>query len=138
MQRIVALAETRKRAASQGLAAASQRHGANLAKLAEFRRYLDEYRGALTNPGTAMSASAARELREFMGQIERTISALEGLSQRSGAEHARELAVWKREAQRLNALGEVLERVRADEVTVAEQRAQRELDDRAPRPTEPA
>ncbi len=77
LKRIVTLNEMQKSVASQKLAGTRGRHDGNLKKLEEFRRYRLEYARALQNPGQAMSAAAARDTRVFLGQLERTITALE-------------------------------------------------------------
>ena len=91
IKRIVDLADMRKRIASQRIAGSRQRHDTNLGKLADFRGYLDEYTQVLITPGGSMSAADASGLRSFITQIERTISALEQHTERSGRECARDL-----------------------------------------------
>lgn len=130
IKRIANLAGMNERIAQQRVAGARQRHDANLAKLADFRRYLDEYNVAFRTTGTAMNVAAARDLRSFIGQLERTIAALEVHARRSGQECARELDGWKRESHRATALLEICERsVQAGDKR-DEQRLQSEIDDR--------
>jgi flagellar export protein FliJ len=130
MKRIVTLNEMQKSVASQKLASTRGRHDGNLKKLEEFRRYRLEYARALQNPGQAMSAAAARDTRVFLGQLERTITALEQMVTRSERECADDLAAWKREAQRANVLVDILDRCTRNEESDREGRLQREIDDR--------
>lgn len=130
MKRIVTLNEMQKSVASQKLAATRGRHDGNLQKLEEFRRYRQEYALALQNPGQIMSAAAARDTRVFLGQLERTISALEAMVTRSERECADDLAAWKREAQRANVLVDILNRCMRSEDGRLEGQLQREIDDR--------
>jgi flagellar export protein FliJ len=130
LRRIVVLNDVKKTVASQKLAASRSRHGANLEKLEDFRRYRAEYLKLLQNPGATMSAAEARDIRRFMAQLERTIESLEALVKRSTRECAEDLAAWTRESARARALVEILDRcVRHDDRT-REQRLQREIDDR--------
>ena len=130
MKRIVSLNEMQKSVASQKLAGTRGRHDGNLKKLEEFRRYRQEYARVLQNPGQAMSAAAARDTRVFLGQLERTITALEAMVTRSEREYADDLMAWKREAQRANVLVDILARCVRGEDTDREGRLQREIDDR--------
>ncbi len=130
MKRIVSLNEMQKSVASQKLVATRGRHDGNLKKLEEFRHYRQEYARALQNPGQAMSAAVARDTRVFLGQLERTINALEAMVTRSERECADDLVAWKREAQRANVLVDILDRCARNENTDKEGRLQREIDDR--------
>lgn len=130
MKRIVSLNEMQKSVASQKLNTTRGRHDGNLKKLEEFRRYRLEYARALQNPGQAMTAAAARDTRVFLGQLERTISALEAMVTRSERECAEDLVAWKREAQRANVLVDILGRCTRSEEADREGRLQREIDDR--------
>lgn len=131
IKRIAGLAGMNERIAQQRLSSSRTKHDGNLAKLAEFRRYLDEYHASFRQPGTAMNAAAARDLRRFIAQLERTIDALEAHTRRSGQECAREMDSWKRESHRASALLDVFERsLRAGDKR-DEQRLQNEIDDRA-------
>jgi len=130
MKRIVTLNEMQKSVASQKLATTRGRHDGNLMKLEEFRRYRQEYARALQNPGQAMTAAAARDTRVFLGQLERTITALEAMVTRSERECADDLAAWKREAQRANVLVDILGRCVRNEDADREGQLQREIDDR--------
>ena len=133
IKRIVVLNDVKKAAASQKLAASRTRHDANLEKLDEFRRYRAEYVQALQNPGASMSASAARDMRKFLIQLERTIEALEGLVKRSNRECAEDLDAWHRESGRARALLDVLERCVRHDQRVQESAHQREIDERSTR-----
>jgi flagellar biosynthesis chaperone FliJ len=130
MKRIVSLNEMQKSVATQKLTATRGRHDGNLKKLEEFRRYRQEYARALQNPGQAMTAAAARDTRVFLGQLERTITALEAMVTRSERECADDLMAWKREAQRANVLVDILGRCVRNEDADREGQLQREIDDR--------
>lgn len=134
IKRIADLADMTRRIASQRVSGSRQRHDTNLRKLADFRGYLQEYTNALKQSGNAMTAADACTLRSFIVQLERTISALETHTQRSGQECTRELDAWKKESHRANALLEVLARTHRADSNEVEGRLQRELDDsRRPR-----
>ena len=130
MKRIVSVNDVQKALASQKLAVTRGRHDGNVQKLEEFRHYRQEYARALHNPGQAMSAAAARDTRAFLGQLERTISALEAMVTRSQRECADDLMAWKREAQRANVLVDILGQCVRSEDADREGRLQREIDDR--------
>lgn len=134
IKRIADLADMSKRIASQRVSGSRQRHEANLNKLADFRGYLQEYTNALKQPGSAMTAADACTLRSFIVQLERTISALETHTRRSGQECTRDLDAWKQESHRANALLDVVVRATHADISDLEGRLQRELDDsRRPR-----
>ena len=130
LQRIVALGDVQKMLAAQRLAAARGRHEANQRKLEDFQRYRQEYARSLSAPGQLARAAVMCETRRFLGQLERTISALESMVARSQGECANDLTAWKREAQRANVLIEILERCVRSEDHAREGRLQREIDDR--------
>ena len=130
LKRIVTLNEVQKSVASQRLAATRGRLDGTTQKLEEFRRYRVEYARALQNPGQAMTAATARDTRVFLGQLERTITALEAMVTRSERECADDLTAWKKEAQRANVLVDILDRCRRHEDSTSESRLQREIDDR--------
>ena len=71
LKRIVNLADLSKQTASQRLSDSRRKHDGNLERLAEFRRYRREYTEALSHGAAAMSAAAARELRNFITQLDR-------------------------------------------------------------------
>jgi flagellar export protein FliJ len=130
IKRIVNLADTAKRSASQQLAASRRARDDNNEKLLQFQRYRDEYVAALNAPGASMSAARARELRQFIAQVEQVITALESVSVRSASEYLAAVTKWNEESRRARALGEVHERACRNEAHDLEAVEQREVDER--------
>jgi len=133
IQRIVALAEVSRREASQHLARSRQVHDENVARLEQFRLYHAEYAKALGTSGGGMSAAAARELRGFLVQIERTIAALDLQLQRSAEQCSEDIRQWQLATRRSGALGEILDTATSAAAQLDEGRLQREIDDRGVR-----
>lgn len=135
MQRIADLAALSKKAATERLSSSVKQAEAARERLAEFRRYREEYTGRLAS-GQAISAAAAQELQRFIGQLDRTIAALE--AQVVQSEHAcdADRTDWQRESRKANAMDDVLARARRDEERRAEQSTQRDVDERAARGTD--
>ena len=59
-----------------------------------------------------MSANSARELKRFIGQLERTIFALEEIVTRSGGKCESDQAIWREKSRRVHALADVFDRSR--------------------------
>jgi len=133
IQRIVALADVARREASQHLARSRKVHDENVARLEQFRLYHAEYAKALRTGGSGMSAAAARELRGFLTQIERTIAALEQQLRLSAEQCNEDIRTWQSATRRSGALGDVLVSATNAAAQLDEGRLQREIDDRGVR-----
>ena len=133
IQRIVALADVSRREASQHLARSRKAHDENVARLEQFRLYHAEYAKALGTGGSGMSAAAARELRGFLAQIERTIVALDQQLRLSAEQCNADIRTWQSAARRSGALGEILDTAISAAAQLDEGRLQREIDDRGVR-----
>ncbi|MGE0484877.1 MAG: flagellar export protein FliJ [Gammaproteobacteria bacterium] len=133
LERIVALAELKRRQASQQLAESRRAHDADVAKLDQFRDYHAEYVSQLGSVGAVASAARLVEQRRFIEQIERTIEVLDRQTQKSAARCREDIRQWQRESHRRDALGGILDDARSDAARGDEQRQQREIDDRGRR-----
>ena len=133
IQRIVALADVSRHAASQHLARSRKAHDENAARLEQFRLYHAEYAKALGTGGSGMSAAAARELRRFLTQIERTIAVLEQQLRLSAEQCNVDVRTWQQAARRSDALGGILDTATSAAAQLDEGRLQREIDDRGVR-----
>lgn len=132
MKRIADLAALSKKAASERFSSSLRRADTERDRLAEFRRYREEYTQKLSS-GQAINAAAAQELRRFIGQLDRTIAALE--AQVSHAERACEAdrTDWQRESRRSHAIDGVHARCEREDGRREEQSSQHEVDERAAR-----
>ncbi len=132
IKRIVDLASSAKRGASERLAGSRRSRDESREKLSQFERYRDEYLLRLRAGATTMSAAQARELRGFIAQVESAIKALEVQSSKAEQQYRRDVATWNQESRRTRALGDVLERAQCDHRQAEEHRSQRESDERTP------
>lgn len=130
LERIVALAELKRRQASQKVAESRLAHDSAQDKLAQFRGYHDEYTRAAGPVDGLTSAHALRDQRRFVEQIERTVDALDQQAQKSAARYREDVRRWQRETHRRDALDGVLDKARRRAAEADEQRQQREIDDR--------
>ena len=130
LKRIVNLAGLSEQTASQRLSDSRRKHDGNLERLAEFRRYRREYAETLSKGAAVMSAAAARELRNFISQLDRSIKLLEEHVERSDQECQTDQQTWRDESRRSQALTNVLDRSQRADGLRQERADQRELDDR--------
>jgi flagellar export protein FliJ len=129
LKRIANLASITERIAAQRLQSTRVKHDDNLAKLADFRRYLDEYRQNFAQVGSSISANSVREFQGFLQQLHLTIQALEMRAHRSAQDSTEELETWKRESHRVQSLLSIVERNFSAAEKRAEQSLQNEIDD---------
>ena len=120
-----------ERTASQCLSNSVRRHDDDVQRLEEFRRYQREYNETLGHEAAIMSAHSARELKRFIGQLERTISGLEEHVTRSGGKRESDQAIWREKSRRARALADVFERSRRRDDRRENHVTQQEMDDRA-------
>ena len=131
LQRIVTLADSAKRTASQRLAGSRRTRDDERERLVQFEQYRDDYLTTLAAGGKTMSAAQARELRQFIVQVEQAIRALRAQLANAEQQYCDDVAGWNSESQRTSALCDVLKRARRKDAQVEENEAQREIDDRA-------
>lgn len=131
LQRIVTLADSAKRNASQRLAGSRRTRDDERERLVQFEQYRDDYQSTLAAGGETMSAAQARELRQFIAQVEQAITSLRAQLANAQRQYCDDVAGWNTESQRTRALSDVLKRVRRKDAQVEENEAQREIDDRA-------
>ena len=130
LKRITELADLSEQTASQRLSVSRKKHDGNLERLAEFRRYRREYGETLVKGAAVMSAAAARDLRNFISQLDRSIETLEEHVKRSDQECAADQETWRDESRRSRALADVLDRSKRQDGRQYERAVQREADDR--------
>lgn len=130
IKRIVDLADTATRSASQRLVGSRRVRDEHRDRLEQFVRYREEYVSHLAAGGAAMSASRARELRQFIGQIESAITALESQAQTAERQFSDDQVCWSRESNRTRALSQVHERARQVDANRRDCAAHNEIDDR--------
>lgn len=111
---------------------AQQQLAAAEAKLAELRAYQGEYLGAFRR--RAENGTSIRALRDFQAFLARLDQALR--QQEQAVEKARELAAgsrrnWQGAAQKVKALGAVVQRWEKAEDQAADKRDQKDSDERA-------
>ena len=131
LQRIVTLADSAKRNASQRLAGSRRTRDDERERLIQFEQYREDYLSTLAAGGKTMSAAHARELRQFIAQVEQAIKALRAQLASAEQQYCDDVAGWNSESQRTRALSDVLKRARRKEAQVEENEVQREIDDRA-------
>ena len=133
MERIATLAAMTRQVAAQELARTRTTHEQNLARLAQFRQYRAEYALLLGETVDSLNAGRARDLRQFIAQIERTIEVLDRQTRLSAQACGTAMQGWQAAARRNDALDGLLADARADGRMLQEGREQRELDDRGGR-----
>ena len=131
LKRITELAVLAEQTASQRLSNSVRKRDEDLQRLEEFRNYQREYNETLGHKAAIMSAHSARELKRFIGQLERTISALEEHVTRSGGECDSDQTVWREKSRRARALADVFDRSRRQDDRRENHVTQHEMDDRA-------
>ena len=130
LKRITKLADLSEQTASQRLSMSRKKHDGNLKRLAEFRRYRREYGETLVKGAAVMSAATARDLRNFISQLDRSIETLEEHVKHSDQECAADQETWRDESRRSRALADVLDRSKRQDGRQYERAVQREVDDR--------
>ena len=131
LKRIVELADLSKQTASQRLSDSRQKFDSNLQRLEEFKQYRREYTDTLGERARTMSGSAAKELRNFISHLDRTIAELEERVRQSDQEFQLDREKWQGETRRSRTLAEVLDRSRRQDAHRDERNQQSESDDRA-------
>lgn len=103
-------------------------------KLGELVSYQAEYeRGFQQRAATGIGVTEMRDYQAFLARLAEAIKQQQALVNRARAEHEAERVKWQEALKRCKALGHVVERWQAEERHVADQRDQRESDERAQR-----
>ncbi len=130
LKRIVELADLSKQTASQRLSDSRQKYDSNLQRLEEFKQYRREYTDTI-GECARMSGFAAKELKNFISHLDRTIAMLEERVRRSDQEFQLDREKWQGETRRSRTLADVLDRSRRQDAHRDERNQQSESDDRA-------
>ncbi|WP_116811826.1 flagellar export protein FliJ [Steroidobacter cummioxidans] len=103
-------------------------------KLDELVRYKAEYEQGFQQRATGgIGVTELRDYQAFLARLAEAIKQQQALVNRARAEAEAERLKWQEALRRSKALGHVVERWQAEERHVAEQREQRESDERAQR-----
>jgi len=115
--------------------AVSQRHvHESEAKLAELKRYQQDYlRDFARRAGSGMDAARARDYQAFIARLDEALRQQSELVSRAHAQHAEQLGEWRGAAQRSAAVDRAVERHRCEQQRVLERHEQRDADERAQR-----
>ncbi|MCG3144200.1 MAG: hypothetical protein HONDAALG_01604 [Gammaproteobacteria bacterium] len=133
MGTVLWLAAQSERAAAERLLASRREIDDLSHKLAQLQAGRSEYLSRLAS-GTTMGVAQMRELRNFVGKLDIAISQL-----RQQLAHKQDLndqhrEQWQGQKRRQDALGDIADRYRREEARAAENKVQREIDDRRPLP----
>ncbi len=131
LKRIVELADLSKQTASQRLSDSRRKYDSNLKRLEEFKQYRREYTDTFGARTRTMSGFTAKELKNFISHLDRTIAMLEERVRRSDQEFQLDREKWQGETRRSRTLAGVLDRSRRQDAHRDERNQQRESDDRA-------
>lgn len=127
--RLVALAGLDEQRAAQALSGQRQLLDDQQQRLTQFRAYREEYRTGLSDNGGQMSAQQAQELRRFLAELDRTITLLEAQVSREAQACEEQVARWRYESRRRQALDEVHARHAAETARHEDAVAQHEVDE---------
>jgi flagellar FliJ protein len=119
---------------AQSLAAQQRRVGDAESKLLELERYRGEYEQGLTQrAGVGIGVAQLRDYQAFLGRLSEAIRQQQAVVQRARAERDAEQQRWQQAARRVKAIDHVAEQWQAEERRAADQREQRDTDERAQR-----
>lgn len=114
------------------LGAAQRRLDEAQARLAELERYHAEYAQSFNQRASAgLNSSWLRDYQVFLARLLDAVNQQRQVVTRMRAERDGERRQWQEAARRVAAVETVVERWRSDERIAAEQREQRETDERA-------
>ncbi len=128
--RVVALAAEQENEAAKILAQASRQIDETEAQIEAMRRFRAEYCARLQREG-GMNALQLNEYRAFLANLGKAIEEQEANLQRMRQEHAALRRSWRQLHCRHKGVGKIQRKIARQEQSVAEKRAQGELDDRA-------
>jgi len=126
--------ENAERRLAQSLAGFERRLSEADAKLLELRRYRGEYEQQFTaRVATGMGAAELRDYQAFLARLTEAMRQQQAVVNRLQAERDAERSRWQEAARRAKAIDHVVTRWQAEERRVADQREQRDTDERAQR-----
>jgi flagellar FliJ protein len=119
---------------AQSLAGLQRRVSDAENKLLELERYRDEYQQGFTQRGGfGIGVAQLRDYQAFLGRLTDAIRQQQAVVQRACAERDAEQLHWQQAARRVKAIDHVAEQWQAEERRAAEQREQRDTDERGQR-----
>jgi len=131
MDTVLWLAAQSERAAAERLLTSRREVDDLSQKLAQLQAGRSEYLARLAS-GTTMGVGQMRELRNFVGKLDIAIAQLQqqlAHKQNLNDQHREQ---WQGQKRRQDALGSIADRYRREEARAAENKVQREIDDRRP------
>jgi flagellar FliJ protein len=124
-----------ERRLAEHYAAAERLLNASEKKLHELHAYRDDYtQGFARRAGGGMGARELVDYQAFMTRLNEAIKQQALVVQQARSEAELQRKRWQEAAQRAKALGHVIERWHKEDVRAADQREQRDTDERAQRP----
>jgi flagellar FliJ protein len=124
-----------ERRLAEHYAAAERLLSASEKKLQELNSYRDDYtQGFARRAGGGMGARELVDYQAFMTRLNEAIKQQALVVQQARTESEVQRKRWQEAAQRAKSLGHVIERWHQEDVRAADQREQRDSDERAQRP----
>ena len=131
LERLADLSSTAERIAAQALAKTNGDLIQYQSQLAELKSYRVEYQRSLVGgEGVLINAHEAQKLRAFLQRIDAAIAQVEQMMALALRRGDREREAWMEKRLRTDVLAGIADRARHHEAEAAEQRLQREIDDR--------
>lgn len=129
---IIKVAENREREAARVFSDAQRAVQAQKDRLAEVRRYREEYRAGFTAQGQAgFTAQQMRTMRGFIEKLDRAVEQQEQAVRTAEAELENRKRLWLEKHFRTQALDHMRDRFIADEQRQANRAEQKEADERS-------
>ena len=130
-QRVFDQDERRK---AETLAVSERQVRESEAKLAELKRYQQDYlRDFARRAGSGMDAARARDYQAFIARLDDALRQQTEVVSRARTHHTEQLGSWRGAAQRSAAVERAVERHRSEQLRALERREQRDSDERAQR-----
>lgn len=131
LERLADLSSTAERIAAQALAKTNGDLIQYQSQLAELKSYRVEYQRSLVGgEGVLINAHEAQKLHAFLQRIDAAIAQVEQMMALALRRGDREREAWMEKRLRTDVLAGIADRARHHEAEAAEQRLQREIDDR--------
>ena len=131
MDTVLWLAAQSERAAAERLLASRREVDDLSQKLAQLEAGRAGYLSRLAS-GTTMGVAQMRELRNFVNKLDIAIAQLQQQLAHKETLNDQHREQWQGQKRRQDALGNIADRYRREEERVAENKVQREIDDRRP------
>jgi flagellar export protein FliJ len=129
--RVAALSKTAEQVAAQAMSISKAEVAQFEQQLADLVQYRNEYSASLSSgSATPLDGARAQEIRGFISQIESVIEVVERRLNDTAQRHDRERGAWVDQLRRAKALNGVVARLKTQEARTADNRRQREIDDR--------